>query len=216
MRSGATTSSSWLPAPELLPTLHVPPYVGLLALEVNSSSLALSAVASMTLPPISLAEGLLDASDLSATAKLDVVTQTDQPSNWAFALELLGTTDIGGADGFTASFAGSFASSAVQEAAGSDVKQASPFDRLTLNVVHSGGWSPVDGVLAAYLTTPSFTGSVNMTENVFLTVNAFAQWLTPIELLPGGEMQLSAEYAQQRLYSHDAGSSPPFPASLYS
>ena len=170
----------------------------------------------MTLPPISLAEGLLHASDLSATATLDVVTQTDHPSNWAFTLELLGTTHIGGADGFLANFTGSLASSVAHETAGSAVQQASPFDWLALNLVHGGGWSPVDGVLANYLTTPSFTGSANMTEDVFLTMNAFAQWLTPIELLPGGEMQLSAEYAQPSYCSHAAASPPPLPESLHS
>ena len=72
---------------------------------------------------------------------------------------------------------------------------------LELRVKHAGGWSPLPGAVGDLFRTPQFEGvvGINMGDD-YLTVQATADWLTPIRLIPGTDML--------RLVGHPTTSAP--------
>lgn len=164
--SGATFVTympQFAPLPNALPDMQLPATAG----EFNITSDGSYTVALVsTSPRYTFGEDVLEFFDFEATVDVRGVVG----GNASAILSIATAVRVGGSDGFLANGTG-YIDTATRE--------------FELTLKHAGGWSPVSqGYLASVLATPAFSGRLALGPGSYAQLDATAQFLGDIELVP--------------------------------
>ena len=173
----AYSTAWWRPLPASLPGLEVPPFAGTLSIGEEEVS---AVVTSSSTSEVDIASWLRIAAEevrVSVNASFGGwggnatnASSVGSAVSDAALVSLSGNISIGSAsDGFSMSGSGWVDTEA---------------DRFGLAVHHVGGWSPLDGLLASSFVTPSFDGTLDVT-NGAATFSASVSWSSPLVILGG-------------------------------
>jgi hypothetical protein len=152
--------------------------------------------------PTPISDGVADGCTSASCGWLYVSAGPHTEPDPSLIVSFSGRVTIGGLErGFTADLQGQI-----------DIDE----NAASLNIAHTGGWSPISESVSPYLhqlfTTPQFQGTVALNVgSVFLAVEAEVLYNQPLVLIPGG-LELGALDANTMLVRYDEDGNPMGPS----
>jgi hypothetical protein len=162
-----TTATHWTPLADL-PSFRVPPLVGTFTLNGPADTLEVSLTHTAPID-ISAANGLI--SFTNGQVDVQITGSTLVGGARSLATQFSGSAQIGGTNGFAATASGNIDTAA---------------ESMSLTVSHDGGWSPLGGGFASVLTTPAFTGTLDINVgSIAVAFSGTAVFVNDVDLIPG-------------------------------